>query len=397
MHRIPTISFQLKKSILKHILATARMVAISPFLGGYRDEGRESEGRSVFVKHIGRHKLKTESSQFFGTRLEGSGDADGTVKGAESEADKEKTQLGPTPPSARIKKSRVTFQRKARLVAGELAAVAAATTGNSAKAGGQKSCFTDGQSSKLKLKLTRLVKKSRSDSQFEVFTKSVRSTVDSLRDAIDMTRRSAAEALSKLNKGDSDAVDSAVCDAASTQAEQGQMKMQTMIDCKFLGLKMTRWASRFGANRRAPVVVTASCLVGAPSSSRCGWTPMRTSRHRKQRIKKYLDDGDEEEEEAEEEATSALPQERFLLEIGRRIVADEENEEEEEEARTPQERFLPGIGRRIVITNLQGKALRLEGICPTMRPDAETTSPTKASESHGHSSSQPWDAVPELC
>lgn len=225
------------------------------------------------------------------------------------EAGDAKTQQ-PRPPSESAKKSRATFQRKAKL---------AATVGAASKSE-KESAVTpspDVHQLRLKLKLTRLVKKSRSDTKFKLFTKQILSSVDSLRDAIALTRRSAEEALSKLKKIEDDTMDASLCSAASTEDERAANERTIAHDC-FVGLKMSRFASRFGSHRRSPIAVATSCLVRGPSSGMSSslyigcWTPMSSSRRRARRIKKYLDDGDDKEKEEEHEPEATTPQVRTV-------------------------------------------------------------------------------------
>jgi hypothetical protein len=243
----------------------------------------------------------------------------------------------PAPPTPSKQKTRAAFRRRGKLAV----AVGAALCGN-ASVPSPAPDLPQGPS-KLRLKLNRVVRKSRRADKMDVFMKSIMTQVISLRDQIALTSGKAEKVLRMLNAGkpEGSSADSSFCSAASTEDERALPQPRPGIS-----MRMSRWPSRFAAGR-SPLrtrVRNSELFIGPPTpspfkhSSRSRprvlrRTPVSSSRRRG--VKKYLDDSDEDEGKAEQA------------------------EEQEEQVRTPQDRYVPGLGRVKVVYNMAGKALRL--------------------------------------
>ena len=195
--------------------------------------------------------------------------------------------------------------------------------------------------SKLRLKLNRVVRRSRRANKLQAFQKSILATVDAFKDQIALTYKSVNAAMATLNAESVEEapVDSSMCSAASTEDEQ--VGNRDSVRTKSFGLRISRMPSFLHSRRAsrgsAPLFVTHSCMLLATPSARhsvMSITPV-SSRRRSRRIRRYLDDSGDEGEE-----------------VGKKKA-------HENEVQTPQERYFPGMGRRKVVCNIQGKALRL--------------------------------------
>jgi hypothetical protein len=271
----------------------------------------------------------------------------------------------PAPPTPSKQKTSAAFRRRGKLAV----AVGAALCGNASVPSPAPDLPL--HPSKLRLKLNRVVRKSRRADKMDVFMKSIMTQVSSLRDQIASTSRKAEQVLRMVNEGkpEGSSADSSFCSAASTEDERALPQPRRGI-----GMRVTRLSSRFAAFR-SPLrtsVTNSELLVGPASatpSSRSrprvlSRTPVFSSRRRG--VKKYLDDSDEEEGNAEQA-----------------------EEQEEEQVRTPQDRYVPGLGRVKVVYNMAGKALRLhtdtqEGSCqpPDDADPAQHRQEASCSEKH---------------
>ena len=272
----------------------------------------------------------------------------------------------PAPHTPSKQKTRAAFRRRGKLAV----AVGAALCGN-ASVPSPAPDLPQGPS-KLRLKLNRVVRKSRRADKMDVFMKSIMTQVSSLRDQIASTSKKAEQVLRMVNDGkpDGSSADSSFCSAASTEDERALLQPRQGI-----GMRVTRFSSLGKFSFRSPLrtsVTNSELLVGPASakpSSRSrprvlSRTPVFSSRRRG--VKKYLDDSDEEEGNAEQA-----------------------EEQEEEQVRTPQDRYVPGLGRVKVVYNMAGKALRLhmdtqEGSCqpPDDAEPAQHRQEASCSEKH---------------
>ena len=211
------------------------------------------------------------------------------------------------------------------------------------------SCQTEPGPSKLKLKLSKVVTAARRANKLDLV--SVRSAAfDSLRESISQLSsrvdqvKNAAAALSTARKEMTvNDADSSLCSAASTENEFGENSEKVVVESR-VGLKMSRWASKFAARRSPHVSICInSCVVRGPLSS-AQYSRMSSRRRRTCTKPRYLDDGEPEQ-------------------MSNQIETDPE------EARTPQQRYLPGIGvMQVVVSKRNGKAMRLHEEKDSDRP-----------------------------